>query len=156
MQIRSELVEFLTSGVSLLVGTRDVRLVPACLRAMGVAIAADRTGLTVFVPKATGARTLANLRDNGRIAVTFSRVIDLKGVQIKGKCIGMRDATEAEHALQARYLDAFCGALEEIGMPRPISARFAFWPSVAVEVRAESLFEQTPGPSAGRALEGGA
>ena len=152
MQIRHELVDFLTSGISLLVGTRDAALVPACLRATGVSIADDRTGLTVFVPQATGARTLANLRHNGRVAVTFSRVIDLKGVQIKGTCIAMRDATEVERRLQQRYLDAFCDALAEIGMPREVSSRLCSWPSVAVEVRAESIFEQTPGPAAGRAL----
>lgn len=153
MEIRSDLVEFLTSGVSLLVGTRDHDNVPACARAMGASIAADRRSLTVYVPVATAERTLANLRDNGRIAITFSRVIDLRGVQIKGQCVGTRASTAEDEPLQQQYAHAFFGALEEIGIPRATSSRWAVTPSVAIEVRPETLFEQTPGPSAGRVVE---
>lgn len=153
MEIRSELVDFLTSGVSLLVGTRDPDNVPACVRAMGAIVAPDRRSLTVLLPVATADRTLANLRDNGRIAVTFSRIIDHRGVQIKGQCLAIRPATADEERVQRAYADAWFAALEEIGLPRATTARLAVTPGVAIEVRPETVFEQTPGPSAGRVLE---
>lgn len=156
MEIREDLVPFLMSGVSLLVGTRDAELVPACARAMGVRIASDRRSFTVYLPAATADRTLANVRDNGRIAVTFSRVLDLRGVQMKGHVTSVREAPLADRDLQARYFDAFLAALEEVGMPRGTSQRMAFWPSVAIDVTPDVIFEQTPGPVAGRPLPEGA
>ena len=36
-----------------------------------------------------------------------------------------------------------------IGVPRAISGRATYWPSLAVDIAVGALFEQTPGPQAG-------
>jgi hypothetical protein len=147
-----ELLDFLESGVSLLVGTRDARLRPACTRAMGVRADRARPAVTLFVPEVAAPRMLANLDDNGRIAVTVSRPIDHRSIQLKGRCTGHRPAEPGERALQERYLAAYFEALRSVGLPLRLLRRFVWWPSVAVEFEVDSLYEQTPGPSAGRPL----
>jgi hypothetical protein len=72
--IPSELAEFLESGISVLVGSHDARLVPEAVRAVGARIEGSGQELTVFVPDATAGRSLANLRENGRAAVCFTAV----------------------------------------------------------------------------------
>jgi hypothetical protein len=144
-----EHVTFVESGVSVLVGTRDANMRPFGLRAMGVKVHADRKSLTVFIPDPTGARTLADLHDNGRIALTFSRPIDHRSMQLKGKAVAFRPASEEERPLLESYVEGWARHLEIVGLPRALGSRLTFWPATAVDVIIESSFHQTPGPSAG-------
>ena len=148
----ADLAEFLQSGVSILVGTRDSELRPATARAMGASVDCERRALTVYLPEATAERTIANPRDNGRIAMTFSRALDHRSIQIKGTCTLIRAAVEAERAVQERYRELFIDTLAFIGLPRSELERAAYWPSFAVEVAVGELYEQTPGPQAGSPL----
>lgn len=157
--ISPELQSFLESGVSLLIGTRDARMLPACMRAFGTRVEPGGTELTVFLPEATSATALANLRDNGRIAVAFSRIQDHYSLQLKGRAVELRPAALTERAVVQRYCSAFAESLAFVGMPPAMTLRMAHWPSHAVRVAVESVFVQTPGPGAGdplRAPAGGA
>ena len=150
--IAPELATFLESGVSVLVGTRDARLVSECQRALGMSVDPDRRHLTVFVPCAVGERIVADARANGRIAVCCARVADHQSIQLKGEAVEIREATEAERAGIDRYREAFADVLAEIGMPRALTLRMAHKPCWAIRVRVDTSFVQTPGPGAGRPL----
>jgi hypothetical protein len=150
--VPADLVDFLQSGISILVGTRDAVLQPATLRAMGASVGRSRSALTVYVPEATGAQTIANLRDNGRIAVAFSRSIDHRSIQVKGRCTTIRQSGEDDRGVQARYLALLAESLSLIGFQRSHIERASYWPSFAVEVEVTELYEQTPGPLAGTPL----
>ena len=152
IMLPEEHVTFIESGVSLLVGTRDANLRPFALRGMGVKVHADRNTLTVFIPDPTGKRTLADLRDNGRIALTFTRPIDHRSMQLKGKAIAFRAASEEERPLLESYVEGWARHLEVVGLPRAIGSRLTYWPATAVDVTIESSFHQTPGPSAGKSM----
>jgi hypothetical protein len=154
VELSDELVDFVQSGVSILVATRDAQLLPQCLRGAGASVHGARDAFTLYLPEAVAERTLANLRDNGRIAVTFSRPIDHRSIQVKGTCISIRPCDERDGAVQERYRAAFVEQLHAVGMPRAVSRRIRFQPSVAVVVKLAELYEQTPGPSAGRPLLG--
>lgn len=147
-----EHVTFIESGVSVLVGTRDAGMRPFGMRAMGVKVHADRKTLTVFIPKPTGARTLADLRDNGRIAVTFTRPLDHRSMQLKGMAVAFRDANEEERPFLESYVEGWARHLEVVGLPRAIGSRLTYWPATAVDVVIEASFHQTPGPSAGKSM----
>jgi hypothetical protein len=147
--LTAELAEFLESGVSILVGTRDARLRPTCMRAMGASVDRSIGRVTILLPEACAAQTLGDLRDNGRVAVTFSRPFDHKSVQLKGVCDEIRPSTPEEHALEERYRAAFSEQLYAVGMPRAVTRRMRTTPSVAVVFEVRQLFEQTPGPRAG-------
>jgi hypothetical protein len=148
-----ELVEFLSSGVSILVATRDAHLVPEAVRAFAPRVSVDRRLLDIVVPSGPGARTVQNLEDNGRIAISFSRAIDDFSVQVKGTCRGTRPTNDADRAVVDRYHAAYIEGLYLIGMPRSLTSRFRTLPGVVVTVEVETVFSQTPGPGAGNAIE---
>lgn len=155
-QLGKELVELIEGGVSMQVGTRDKDLRPEVLRAVGVAVGADRSTLTVYVPAELAERTVANLEDNGMLAITFSHVIDHRTVQIKGKLLSLRRSRRNERALSERWLAAFAEQLHMVGFSRRLARRIRIWPSIAIEIEIHDLFAQTPGPGAGRRIEAGA
>lgn len=137
------------------IGTRDENLRPEVLRAVGVAVAPDRSTLTVYVPAELAERTLANLEANAELALTFSHVIDHRTVQLKGKLLSLRRSRRNERPLQERWLAAFAEQLHMVGFSRRLALRTRIWPSLALEVEVRDLFAQTPGPGAGRRIEGG-
>ena len=152
--ISGDLRAFFESGISILVGTRDARLVPAVMRAVGARVEASGAELTVFLPDVTSAKILANVRDNGRMAVTFSRASDHRSLQVKGTVISCAPATRADRDAIDLYRLSYARELSVIGLPPRLTLRVAHWPAHAVRLRVESVFAQTPGPGAGAPLPG--
>ncbi|MGZ3418640.1 MAG: pyridoxamine 5'-phosphate oxidase family protein [Polyangiales bacterium] len=152
MRLPEELVDFVEGGVSLLVGTRDESLLPEAVRAVGATVSTDRTRVTLLFNEAVSARTLANIEAGSAVAVTFSRPIDHRTVQLKGPVASVRAGTDADRVVAERYLSAFTEALYLVGMSRALVRRVRVWPAVAVEVAIAELFQQTPGPTAGERL----
>jgi hypothetical protein len=150
--IPAELKPFVESGISMLIATRSDRLLPECARLVGARVDADGAELTVFLPAATGERTLANLRDNGRAAVCFARAADHRSLQIKGRMRTVREAADAERDLILRYRTGLAEAWGVIGYPPRLTLRMAHWPCHAITIGVESVFDQTPGPGAGAAF----
>jgi carbohydrate-selective porin OprB len=146
-------VEFIESGVSMLVATRDGELRGECVRGLGAQVSADRSRVTVFLNEALSARTRANLEHNGQIAIAFSRPIDHHSLQIKGVAIAWRKSSAADRKVQERYLAGFVEQLYWVGLPRAVTRRVRLTPALTVTVTPHSLFLQTPGPDAGRALD---
>jgi hypothetical protein len=147
------IVEFIESGVSVLVGTRDGALRPSTARAFGILVAADRRRTSIFLPMKTSVSAKANLDDNGLIAIGISRPFDNFAVQLKGRCVEVRAATEAERHVPERYLAAYIEQLYMIGFPRSLVKRAHVWPAWAATVAVEDIFVQTPGPDAGKRFE---
>ncbi|MFZ5892074.1 MAG: pyridoxamine 5'-phosphate oxidase family protein [Myxococcota bacterium] len=150
--LSEELVEHMAAGVEVYVGTRDANLAPESMLAMGIKAHGDRRTVTVFLPKALASATLKNLADNGQAALTVIRASTLKGVQLKGRCVGVRESTQADHELQAVQRAAMVEEFAAVGVPRSATRRLHWWPSVAVDVAIEAAFVQTPGPKAGEPL----
>lgn len=150
--ISADLAPLLESGVSILVGTRDARLVPECARGAGARVEAGGTELTVFVPQPLAGRTLDNVADNHRIAVCFTRPIDHYSIQIKGRVVQVRDVEAEELAVVERYRAEVARTLAVIGLPARLTMRIAITPCSAIRFVVEHMFVQTPGPGAGEPL----
>lgn len=146
--ISDDLLELFASGVDLYVATRSKELMPESVLGMGIRVHADRRTVTVYVPSASTV-TLANLADNGQVAATLTRPSDHKAVQLKGRCIQVRESTEAERGIQEVFRSALIAGLAVIGVPRALVRGLAWWPSHAIEFELRDLYEQTPGPHAG-------
>ena len=146
--LAAALVDFVQGGVSVLVGSRDARLMPECARGISARVEEGASEMTVFLPVVTAASTIANLRDNGRIAVAFSHT-DHHSVQVKGRVLGVHRAKPADREWIERYRCALAHNWGVIGLPPRLTMRLAHWPCYAVRFRIESAFDQTPGPRAG-------
>lgn len=152
LPLAPDLVTFMESGLSLMIGTRGPDYMPETVRGVGIRVWPDRLGVTVFVPAANGARTVANLRDNGRIAITESLPQTHETLQLKGTVTGIRDAAEPERDLVDAYLAAFSDVVGYCGMSKNITLRLVNWPAVAIDVAITELYTQTPGPDAGQPM----
>jgi hypothetical protein len=153
--ISEDVASFVESGVTMLVGTRDGDYRPESVRGFGARVEAGREDLTVFVAAVTAARTLANARQNGRIAVCFTRIADHRSIQLKGRVLEVREASADERPLLDRYGQLMVQMFGEIGVPPRLVLRMNRWPAHALRLRVHDVFVQTPGPGAGSPLGGG-
>ena len=151
----AELKTFIERGVSVMVGTRDAELVPELVRAWGPRVSRDRRSVSVCVAMAVGGRTLGNLGDNGRIAVTFASPGNSEAIQMWGRCIGTGPARRQDLAAVQEHRDAFTQVNKGLGVPGPFIE--ALWQRelagspdmVTIRFVPEQIFNQTPGPDAG-------
>lgn len=149
-----DVVELMASGADVYVATRDADLVAESMFGMGARPHPDRRTLTVYLPLASVERTRRNLLDNGEIAVTLNRPIDLQSVQIKGKAVELRDSDDTDREFQMLFRASLVEQFSMIGVPRTMTRRLIWWPSLAVTVQVRDVFSQTPGPKAGEPLVG--
>jgi hypothetical protein len=147
--IDTELAAFLQEGVGIHIATRNGAMQPNGARGIAVTVEADGAHLVVYVAKIAAARILPDLEDNGQAAVSFGRPVDDRACQVKGVFAGGRDATDDERAAVLAQWDGFLGSLEKIGIPRAATKTWVTWPAVAIRLRVNALFNQTPGPGAG-------
>jgi len=153
--LSEDLLAFVASGVDVLVATRDENLMPESMVAIGALPHQDLRTFTTYLPEALADATVRNLLRNGDVAISLVRPTDHKAVQIKGKFITLRRSTEADKAIQSLGRAALVEQFAHIGIPRPVSRRLKWWPSLAIDVRVETVYLQTPGPGAGEPLTGG-
>ena len=158
ISITAELKDFLESGVSVLVGTRDSACVPEAVRAWGPRVGRDGRSVSLCFALATSGRTLNNMRDNGRVAVTFCLPTNYKTIQLKGRFLGTARPNGQDLAAVERHRDSFTASATRVGVDRRFME--GAWQKELVEsavmlkVRfvAEQVFDQTPGPDAGAQL----
>lgn len=144
----------LLDGPSIMsLATRNAALEPLSGMAFGLQASLDSSEVTVFLPAVLAADTLANLRDNGQMALTLVRPSDHGSIQLKGTWVGERRTDEKDRAFLERYRDALEEELNVVGVPRSIWNRLVWWPCVALRMQLRDVFVQTPGPGAGRRLE---
>ena len=143
----------LDPGVAVVVATVDATGAPEPCRAIAIASQdADLETITVYVPAATSEATIANLTATRRIAVVATYPPDHFSVQLKGTVAGVRPAADADEPFLAERLAQFATTLDVIGVPERVTHRLNHWPAVAIDVRVDGIFEQTPGPRAGEPM----
>jgi hypothetical protein len=131
----AELTAMLDAGAGLIVGTVDDRGEPRATRAWGAA--AD--------PASPGAL---------RVAVTGADVRTLRSVQVKGRILATAAPTEAELRMVDEQTERFLVGIHETdGNPIELLRRMLPRRIVMIEVDVSGVYDQTPGPDAGVALE---
>jgi Pyridoxamine 5'-phosphate oxidase len=152
-KLSDELVAFVHGGVAVSVATRDGDLRPAFTRAWGPQLSDDGQSLALCVIAPPGSATRANLEANGAIAIGFSPPTIARAVQLKGVAIEVREPDPDELESAECHLGAFCAETEAIGYP-PELARRLYTPAdfLSVTFSIDEVFDQTPGPTAGRRL----
>ena len=156
--IDEELKAFLEGPVAVVVGTRDSRLVPELTRAWGPRVFEDGARVSLCVPLATSRQTLDNLDGNGIIAVVFSLPTNYKTLQLKGRRAAITEPDGMDLAAVDRHRDEFAAVNVRLGQTRHNVE--IFWRAeietspklFKITFAPEEIFDQTPGPGAGRSL----
>jgi hypothetical protein len=148
-------VEFIQSGVSVIVGTRDAAMVPDAVRGCGCRVSRDRRRITVFVDRERAASLLDDLAENRAIAVVFSQPSTHRTIQLKGTDAAPVRAQASDRRLVAAHREAWISDLVGIGYSRAFAE--ALWGRppealTAVAFTPIAAFQQTPGPAAGQPL----
>jgi hypothetical protein len=151
-----ETTAFLEGGPAFIVGTVSADGAPTATNAWGLTVLSAETGECRLLLDRHAERALANLDATRAIALTGADVPTLFSVQLKGECIRIEPATDADRARSDDYVDAFFGDVMRTD-GRDIASLNRLRPNelVASIVRFCEIFDQTPGPSAGSALEAG-
>jgi hypothetical protein len=149
----AELASFLEDGQLIVVATRSDGLEPECVDANALRVEPERGLVAVYLAAALAGPTLANLRSNGQIAVGVGRPTDHRTLQLKGVFVDDRPAAEEERQLHLDYLEKTTRQLGQVGVPLSVCLRIVWWPSHVVRFAVRDVFEQTPGPGAGRRLD---
>ena len=142
----------LDPGLSIIVGAVDEHGQPSTCRAIAIDSRDELETLTVFLPVATSHETIKNVATTKRLAVVATYPFDNSATQLKGEAIQARLASDEEGVFVRERLEAFIGSLRGFGVPGRIAGSLAHWPAFAVTIRVEQIFEQTPGPNAGRRI----
>jgi hypothetical protein len=147
----SELAAFLESGVSMLGACAVDGLAPEAFRVWGASVD-DRGRLRALV-SGDATRTLAAVRAGVRLGFVITDVTTFRSRQLKGAAVGAPESpTSDDIACLRRYHRGFVDALAVIGHPPLLAERLRPMSVQAVTMTIETVFDQTPGPSAGARL----
>lgn len=148
---------FIQQGVSVIVGGRDRDNAPTLMRGIGCRVAPDRARVTVFLAASQAAELLADLRDNGAIAVVFCQPSTHRTIQLKGADATLVPLEPGDHERIAAQSAALAADIISVGYREaPVRTLLAYAPEdvVAVAFTPSAAFQQTPGPNAGARIPG--
>jgi len=146
------MAEFLQQGVAIHIGTRNERFEANGARVVALSVEDDRQHVVAYVPTVAAPRVLRDLEGNGHGAITVARPVDDRAAQVKGLFVSSWHATDEERPLVEAQWQGCLGRLETIGIPPAAAANWAVWPCIAIRLRVNAVFDQTPGPNAGGAV----
>jgi len=150
-----ETAAFIQHHVSINLAATSVDNRAAVTRVYGCRIAADRCGVTVFIPSAYNQAVLENIRATHSIAVVFSRPGTHKTIQLKATDARIDSVEKSDLPLIKNYCDSLAEELLSLGYPPAFVNTFVLpqhKADTAIHFTPLTAFSQTPGPKAGRKL----
>lgn len=157
VRLPADLLAMIARGVSCIVGSRDEALRPSIMRAVGSQVTPDGAGITAYLSRSQSRQLLLDIASTGHLAVVFSEPASHRTVQLKARKATLRAATEADRPALDRYLASMEHEIGRVGYPVHMARAMLAYrldDLVAITFTPELAFDQTPGPRAGRALEG--
>lgn len=150
--IDADLAAHLQGPVSALLATTDATAVPDATRISGL-VALDGHRLRVLIAAdATTAR--ANAVPGARVAALVTNIVTYRSIQMKGTVLIASPArTPGDLALVHHHVSSFVEASPDVGIDPAIADRFFAIEVVPLVLEVDTLFDQTPGPGAGRRIE---
>jgi hypothetical protein len=147
-----EEMKALIEDAAVVIGTRDSDFVPEMTYAWGPRVLDGGRQVDLFVDRDAAKQTLANLRTNRQIAASCGNPINYQAVQLKGWCVEIADPTPQDEAWVERHREAFSEAIRARGVPSHVTR--TLWSRYIVRIRlsVDEVYDQTPGPGAGRKL----
>ena len=150
--IPQEVIDITNSPHLGYVGSRDENMIPVARQCWGVDLRAMKDIIIIYVVQAQFEPMLKNFQHNGRITVTLSEPYNHTSYQLKGQFLKARAMTEDEAGLQQQYRDKLVGFISSLGYSKEQAERYAYHADLAIEIKTEKIFNQTPGPGAGKEI----
>jgi hypothetical protein len=151
----ADLVAMMARGVSVIVGSRDAKLRPSIMRAVGSRVEADGRDITVYLSRPNSRQVLQDIASTGQVAVVFSEPSTHRTVQLKASRAEIRSAVAGDVPVLAAYLQSMEHEIQKVGIAPPLTRAMLahrLEDVVAVRFTPEQAFDQTPGPRAGTAI----
>ncbi|HET7539757.1 MAG TPA: hypothetical protein VFK05_07790 [Polyangiaceae bacterium] len=144
----ADLREFACLGVSLMLVTRDERLLPEITRAAGARLGEDGL-LRLALPLPESRRTVWNLETTPVVALSLVLPTTYRTLQVKGNDAHVVDWPG--HELIARkHADNFVEEVVAVGIPREVAdSFFSHHRYVCMAFTPLEIYDQTPGPASG-------
>jgi hypothetical protein len=151
--IDAALAAFLESPVMIIAGSCDDASLPQIARAAGAIVDRANGDVDLIVSGWQWPQTIANVRCNGRLAVTFARPADYVSYQAKGRA-AVIPASSVHRQRAQQYIEAMTETFAGLGLDRAVAAPWLvdLEPQV-LRLTVDMIFVQTPGEKAGRLLE---
>jgi len=153
--LTDEICNFLTSGVSILVASRNAGLSPSIARAKGCRVVrGPRTRIRILISAAHAGELLDDVRSSGAVSATFTLPRTHRALQFKGNDARVENVDAQDRAAMEEYLSTFVSVVGPLGFREEfVRAYYASPPDeVAIEFEPSDAFQQTPGPTAGSRL----
>jgi Pyridoxamine 5'-phosphate oxidase len=149
--IDEDLSEFFRGPVSAILASVDPMNVPDATRVMGLAALSPRLLRILVSHDARTAHT--NAQPGARVAVLVTDITNYRSIQLKGTVTtGMHERTAGDMALVHHHIDTFCDSSPKVGITPANAALFFTVDVVAIVLEVDDLYDQTPGPGAGRRI----
>jgi hypothetical protein len=151
----ADLVAMMARGVSVIAGSRDAKLRPSIMRAVGSRVEANGQDITVYLARSSSRQLIQDIASTGQLAVVFSEPSTHRTVQLKASRAEIRSAVADDAPVLAAYLKSMEHEIQQVGIPPPMTRAMLAHrldDVVAVRFTPEQAFDQTPGPRAGAAL----
>lgn len=153
--IDEELADFITGQVSIQVAACGNDRLATLVRALGARLSADRSRVTVLLPRSQAEAVLRAVAANGRFAAIFNDPQTHHAVQIKGRDAVIEPATPDDKASLDGYQRVMARRLARFGVPEAFCrAMFSSDPEdlIAVSFSPSEAYGQSPGTGAGELL----
>lgn len=152
MRFDPEIAAFMTSPVMIITGTCSDARVPEIGRAVGAMVDAEEGWVDLLISAWQWPGTVTNIRQNGRLAVTFARPADYVSYQVKGRAGAI--PVDERHLVRSRwYVGATAEVLTALGVAPALAAEWLIERDpTAFRLHADAIFWQTPGAKAGQRL----
>ncbi len=155
-KLSEEMNSFITSGVSITACARDSRLIPSISRILACTTQHQGALVRLFLVKSQALQLLRDIAANGEIAVVFSQPSSHKTLQVKGTQAHQTAVLDCELAAIESGCQGFADNVFLLGFDYSFSRTFQHYTPAdltAIEFTLSAVFEQSPGPDAGRAIE---
>lgn len=156
LQLSAAQATFLQGPVSINIAATGRDGWPCVCRGQGCMVARDRLTVTLLLSARRGREVLDALDAGSGIAAVFSRPATHATLQLKAGQASRATVSAALRAGNARYARQFADELMELGygadLGQGIVNLTAASDLTALRFAPEIVFDQTPGPAAGRVL----
>ena len=144
-KLPDKIISFLKNAIGGTAGTRSASLEPFA-HTLSSWYYVESTGmLELSFSEGHSHQLLANLEDNGEIAVSLAEMPSHESYQFKGKFIESRACSAEDIKIfEAKNLGFIEKVVTMFGVPREIAEKLYGEPSLTIVIKPETIFDQTP------------